>query len=40
MKTNEALAPYMIEYTKLFEALYNAHNLEKELMDKIHSLKV
>ncbi|PBC28999.1 Coiled-coil domain-containing protein [Apis cerana cerana] len=39
MKTNEALAPYMIEYTKLFEALYNAHRIEKELMDKIHSLK-
>ncbi|XP_031370669.1 cilia- and flagella-associated protein 58-like isoform X2 [Apis dorsata] len=39
MKTNEALAPYMVEYTKLFEALYNAHKLEKELTEKIHSLK-
>ncbi|XP_076767182.1 cilia- and flagella-associated protein 58 [Xylocopa sonorina] len=39
MKSNEALAPFMLEYTKLFEALYTAYKREKELVEKRNSLQ-
>ncbi|CAL7944366.1 unnamed protein product [Xylocopa violacea] len=39
MKSNEALAPFMLEYTKLFEALYRAYKTEKELVEKRNSLQ-
>ncbi|XP_054004933.1 cilia- and flagella-associated protein 58-like isoform X2 [Hylaeus anthracinus] len=39
MKENEALAPFLAEYTRLFESLYKAHRTEKELMEKCHSLE-
>ncbi|XP_076230789.1 cilia- and flagella-associated protein 58 [Calliopsis andreniformis] len=34
MKSNEALAPFLAEYTRLFELLYKAHKTEKELTEK------
>ncbi|XP_043264498.1 cilia- and flagella-associated protein 58-like [Colletes gigas] len=39
MKGNEALAPFLVEYTKLYESLYNAHRIEKELLEKNHLLE-
>ncbi|CAK9800095.1 Cilia- and flagella-associated protein 58 [Anthophora quadrimaculata] len=40
MKTNEALAPFMQEYTTLFETLYNTIKTEKELTEKCNSLQM
>ena len=40
MKTNEALAPFINEYTKLYESLYEAHRSEKDLMEKYNALRV
>lgn len=40
MKSNEALATYEAEYTRLFESLYKAHRLEEELTEKCRLLKV
>ncbi|XP_043526995.1 cilia- and flagella-associated protein 58-like [Frieseomelitta varia] len=39
MKTNEALAPFINEYTKLYESLYEAHRSEKDLMEKYNALR-
>ncbi|KAK1118823.1 hypothetical protein K0M31_014597 [Melipona bicolor] len=39
MKTNEALAPFINEYTKLYESLYEAHRSEKNLMEKYNALR-
>lgn len=40
MKTNEALAPFEAEYTRLYESLYTAHRNEKELSEQCLSLRV
>lgn len=40
MKTNEALAAYESEYVRLYESLYKAHRIEKELSEQCTSLKV
>ncbi|KOC62419.1 Coiled-coil domain-containing protein 147 [Habropoda laboriosa] len=40
MKNNEALAPFMHEYTTLFESLYKTIKTEKELTEKCNSLQV
>ncbi|XP_076227482.1 cilia- and flagella-associated protein 58 [Nomia melanderi] len=39
MKSNEALAAYFNEYTRLFESLYKAHRVEKELLEKCDTLQ-
>ncbi|KZC08661.1 Laminin subunit alpha-2 [Dufourea novaeangliae] len=39
MKSTAALAPYLKEYTRLFESLYKAHRVEKELLEKCESLQ-
>lgn len=40
MKSNETLAPYEEEYTRLFESLYKAHRNENELTEKCRLLQV
>ncbi|XP_076284689.1 uncharacterized protein LOC143211117 [Lasioglossum baleicum] len=40
MKGVDALAPFLNEYTRLFESLYKAHRVEKELLEKCASLEV
>lgn len=40
MKTNDALSTYESEYTRLFEALYNARRKEEELNENYRTLKV
>ena len=40
MKSNEALAAYETEYTRLFESLYETHRNEQELMEKCRNLQV
>nr|XP_033339390.1 cilia- and flagella-associated protein 58-like [Megalopta genalis] len=39
MKSIDALAPYLNEYTRLFESLYKAHRVEKELLEKCTQLE-
>lgn len=40
MKSNETLAPFLTEYTRLFESLYRTHKMEKELSEKCELLQV
>lgn len=40
MKSNEALAPFMAEYTKLYESLYKAYRTEKDLTERCNTLRV
>ncbi|XP_070530909.1 cilia- and flagella-associated protein 58 isoform X2 [Cardiocondyla obscurior] len=39
MNSNEALAPFEAEYTKLYESLYKAHKNEKEILGQCALLK-
>ncbi|XP_076482723.1 cilia- and flagella-associated protein 58 [Bombus vancouverensis nearcticus] len=39
MKSNEALAPFMAEYTKLYESLYKAYRTEKDLTERCNMLR-
>ncbi|XP_011706818.1 PREDICTED: uncharacterized protein LOC105461994, partial [Wasmannia auropunctata] len=39
MSTNETLAPFEAEYTRLYESLYKAHRNEKELSGQCTLLK-
>ena len=39
MKSNEALAVFEAEYTRLFESLYKAQRYEEELTEKCRLLK-
>lgn len=34
MKSNEGLAPFLTEYSRIFELLYKARRTEKELSEK------
>lgn len=40
MNSNEALALFKAEYTRLYESLYKTHRNEKELLEQCTLLKV